>query len=426
MTSQLKISTFLKQHWIILVCGLPGVGKSSICRILLKKLSDIVSSLNGCLAHVEFDDIFRRLQTSSEAYSSHMTSSISSETFDSILWKHSRRIAFEYVENLIKDLSPAPSTQPSQFDCHFIIVDDNFFYKSMRVPFFRLAQKYGCRYMLLYITASLERILTNNRKRPPDRRVPDSIIREMSRKFEKPRLFKQQEIQARAKSPTESNESDVFIGIKSFEIHPDAVYYGTSSTSSEGKHFFVIDTNCEENEIESQVPWRPIFSCLQSPSFGDEVLGTSSIEVQVEERERSRRGNRESLLHQIDLRTRHVVSQRMREYAIRSRTHQHHQNQTNNNDNYQSLKEQQKEEERNTASLLLKQRTIFLECLRSSASSRWLSVPLPPISTSSTYIPRSLQEEKEEDPTRLRENELDDISVLDALEKRFRDWLFVP
>jgi len=121
----------------------------------------------------------------------------------------------------------------------------------------------------------------------------------------------------------------------------------------------------------------------------------------------------------------------MREYAIRSRTHrQHHQNTNNNDDNNQSPKQQQEqqknEEERNTASLLLKQRTIFLEYLRSSTSSHWLSVPLPPISTSSTYIPRSLQEEKEEDPTRLRENELDDISLLDALEKRFHDWLFVP
>ncbi|XP_014649560.1 PREDICTED: L-seryl-tRNA(Sec) kinase [Ceratotherium simum simum] len=66
----------------------------------------------------------------------------------------------------------------------FLILDDNFYYQSMRYEVYQLARKYSLGFCQLFLDCSLETCLQRNDQRP--RTLPAETIHLMGRKIEKP------------------------------------------------------------------------------------------------------------------------------------------------------------------------------------------------------------------------------------------------
>lgn len=79
------------------------------------------------------------------------------------------------------------STMPAK---HIIILDDNMYYRSMRMSFYKLAREYGASFCQIFLTAPLEVTLARNelrnRQRPAEERIPEQSLRDIAAAMEPP------------------------------------------------------------------------------------------------------------------------------------------------------------------------------------------------------------------------------------------------
>nr|KAF6458372.1 phosphoseryl-tRNA kinase [Rousettus aegyptiacus] len=75
-------------------------------------------------------------------------------------------------------------TKTALFSPLFLILDDNFYYQSMRYEVYQLARKYSLGFCQLFLDCSLETCLQRNGQRP--RPLPAETIHLMGRKIEEP------------------------------------------------------------------------------------------------------------------------------------------------------------------------------------------------------------------------------------------------
>jgi hypothetical protein len=137
--AQADLPSTLSPCMVLVLCGLPGAGKSTLARRLMQR------SGGGHLEvhHLSFDDIFFGDESSADV-----------EQFDASKWRLSREQALLQVEHLIQDslqpdgLSPyTPSlcdgtpTLSALAGNRLIVVDDNMHYRSMRRQCFQVAKK---------------------------------------------------------------------------------------------------------------------------------------------------------------------------------------------------------------------------------------------------------------------------------------------
>jgi tRNA uridine 5-carbamoylmethylation protein Kti12 len=129
---------------VVLVCGLPGSGKSTVCANLqVFNFTEII--------RIEFDQIERSLREHADK-------------FDPCIWRRARRIVHEKVSEL--------RSNPEIL----ILLDDNFYYKSMRKKF----QPNG----IIHLTTPLDSCVVRNQGRV--HKVPESVLITMNELLEIP------------------------------------------------------------------------------------------------------------------------------------------------------------------------------------------------------------------------------------------------
>ena len=99
-------------------------------------------------------------------------------SFSPLLWHESRELSYQLIQRAA--LSP-PS--PSR---HLIIVDDNTHLRSMRRRCFRMARDTGCCYLLVHLSACSKLSIERNRARKEEARVMKESILSMAASFEEP------------------------------------------------------------------------------------------------------------------------------------------------------------------------------------------------------------------------------------------------
>ncbi|XP_053548591.1 L-seryl-tRNA(Sec) kinase [Bombina bombina] len=207
---------------LCLLCGLPGTGKSSIAEKLSK------TKCSWSVVVITYDDIITAeafLGITKEPHRKPREIS-ASEDRQTSLWKQHRRHLLGYVEKLITSLlncpaleAPACSTEgswnqflhclnlqgilsPTASDMetthHYVnipegcnvclLLDDNFYYQSMRYEVYQLARKYSLGFCQIYLHCPLEFCLQRNKTRPYP--LPDKTIHLMEEKMEKPNADK--------------------------------------------------------------------------------------------------------------------------------------------------------------------------------------------------------------------------------------------
>ncbi|XP_018409193.1 PREDICTED: L-seryl-tRNA(Sec) kinase [Nanorana parkeri] len=203
---------------LCVMCGLPGVGKSTLAAALRQKERPYTTVL------LSYDDILAADAFEEEAVCEYRE--VSCQTLDpggreQSLWKRHRQHLLQCLEHLLVSLSScsplqapsgvpdslwkrfcqclahqglisAPSSNaqfqrcvlnPAHFPFYFIL-DDNFYYQSMRYEVYQLARKYSLGFCQLYLQCSVESCLQRNKGRQHP--VTDKTILLMERKIEKP------------------------------------------------------------------------------------------------------------------------------------------------------------------------------------------------------------------------------------------------
>ncbi|XP_061398591.1 L-seryl-tRNA(Sec) kinase [Musca vetustissima] len=159
---------------IIALIGLPGVGKTTFCKLLLQS-----ESLSFNIFYICYDDFIKITQENLVQYK---------EQREQLLNSLETLVAtFKTTKTLDKTLMPHCSTyKDNGNDRLLILCDDNHYYGSMRYRLYQIARNYSLSYGQLYFNCSLELALQQNALRNEFQRVPNEIIKKMHSKLEIP------------------------------------------------------------------------------------------------------------------------------------------------------------------------------------------------------------------------------------------------
>ncbi|XP_021382065.2 L-seryl-tRNA(Sec) kinase [Lonchura striata] len=189
---------------LCLLCGLPAAGKSTLARGLLRRLPQRPGWACALLAYDEL--------IPPEAFRPRAPGAGPQEPSPLLPgWKQSRRQLLQCLEEFLRALlSGAPLPGPAQPGWQrflgrccperllpaagaasrplVLLLDDNFYYQSMRYEVYQLARKYSLGFCQLFLECPVECCLQRNRLRSDP--VPEQTIQLMARKIEMPDLRK--------------------------------------------------------------------------------------------------------------------------------------------------------------------------------------------------------------------------------------------
>lgn len=289
---------------ILVLCGLPGAGKTTVSRTLTAWASEHFKS-HIIVQNICFDDVYNNLATAGQEFCPQ-------------LWQASRRCAIDYISTLLQQPlqcwkiappwalegveaslngsvrqgaggsmcavsrqagSEPPAAQQHSVqdstDCShsgqrgLIIVDDNNFYSSMRKEFFQLATRHAAAYLQMHLVCSPSTSASRNVQRPPNERVPCHVLQHMIEQFEPP-----------ADGQWQAN---------------------------------TIRFDCEQADVDPGQLWGLIEQC-----WGPAACSSSSEDDSRQRREEGQASNSTSALHQIDLWSRKLVSESVAKYKVDS------------------------------------------------------------------------------------------------------------
>jgi len=173
---------------LLLLIGLPGCGKTSLCKKLLLNKDSQYSKLN--FIHVSFDDHIPLDNQEKFAIMKQKEDNVDNED----TWKNARYKLYLSVEEMIKGLKAETvndafkkftNIEKVYSDNQFIVLlDDNFYYKSMRYEYYQMARSLSIGYCQVYIECSISDAIKNNSKR--ETQIPNSVIQVMSERMQIP------------------------------------------------------------------------------------------------------------------------------------------------------------------------------------------------------------------------------------------------
>jgi len=139
---------------LVVLCGLPGAGKTTLANALSARITRSAVSIGSIFP-------FHRAVT---------------VEYDAIHTDNFSDLRSEAEREIERELQNAG----------VVISDDNQYYKSMRKPFKRMAQRYQSGYLLLYLQIPRDIAIKRNATRKEERQVPVDVIERMDRRLEVP------------------------------------------------------------------------------------------------------------------------------------------------------------------------------------------------------------------------------------------------
>ncbi|KER26659.1 putative L-seryl-tRNA(Sec) kinase [Opisthorchis viverrini] len=251
----------MREILLVTLVGLPASGKSSLCRTLTER-----SISDYAVVWIHFDNLI-------PLSALHPVPESDSEPSD---WKHWRQVIHDCVErciqacrnptnqslvtqqcrSLLPSFPPFPDDSPSNV---IFLLDDNFYYSSMRHAYYLLAKRYEAGYASVVCCAALTDCMERNRVR--ETAVPPNVISKMHQRIEWP--------------DPEGNRWE--------------------------QHTFIVNTSKDISSETLDSLQEFLMSSSKKPfSYVAEI-------EQAQRREQDRKANFESILHQVDISLRSKV-----------------------------------------------------------------------------------------------------------------------
>ena len=188
---------------LLLLCGLPGAGKSTFARALVRASEASLPSAPETptptlfftatrVHHVCFDKLYTA-RTSRTAAS-----------FDRDAWHACRREALQTTEILVRQVINASRKHAASGDASagaiapewrtVICIDDNMHLRSMRKPYLRLAQQHACGFVVAYFDVPRSLALQHNHARPPSQQVTLESFDRIATSLQPPRIHPSQQL----------------------------------------------------------------------------------------------------------------------------------------------------------------------------------------------------------------------------------------
>ncbi|XP_038071333.1 L-seryl-tRNA(Sec) kinase-like [Patiria miniata] len=296
---------------LVLLCGLPGAGKTSLAVALMKKKSighhhlaknSSLASVDECpgvaACHLCYDDVIpRQLEMQMEGGESPYFNESTNQSSSVSPWKAYRQEILRCVDGilarlksnktldattvvdelqdisqcgrevwskiltLIQDQINAKKEQnPRRTSSVVLFIDDNMYYRSMRHEYYQVAKKYSVGFCQVYLRCNTEVAVARNSQRRHG--IPEETIRRMASRIEAP----------------------------------------DRQVASWEKQSIHIDSEDSEKETTLSAIWDLITKALLDPVLPLEV-------VNAEEKEASRAACASSILHQADQSLRKCVTE---------------------------------------------------------------------------------------------------------------------
>ncbi|MBN3324522.1 PSTK kinase, partial [Atractosteus spatula] len=186
---------------LCLLCGLPAAGKSTLARALAGALKQsgwdcLVLSYDELIPEEAFDwklhrqkvlrylDDFLQRSPRDALGVSGLQSNREGETWRRFVHCVQQQRQLQRLQNHsdpLRSTASQPCTTPL-----LILLDDNFFYQSMRYEVYQLARKHSLGFCQLYLYCEVTSCLSRNQQRQCP--LPDKVIVEMAQRMEPPDL----------------------------------------------------------------------------------------------------------------------------------------------------------------------------------------------------------------------------------------------
>jgi len=162
---------------LLALCGLPGAGKTTLSRRMVRHLTENHSKVLPKL--ISFDEVGEEAGLGEE--------------YSPEVWKANRRKAHSLVESELKQ-DPDDARQVGREKKKLVIVDDNMHLRSMRRQMYLLARKHRTAFVILYLEIPLSVALESNDTRrdlaegssKKNSVVPARVITKMNKELEVP------------------------------------------------------------------------------------------------------------------------------------------------------------------------------------------------------------------------------------------------
>ncbi len=238
---------------LVLLCGIPAAGKTYVSSALKMSLLEPSYSLKAYFESllgfcpvpcaVNYDDIEKGMRMDK----------IDTQDDELLSWHLARFAAYDQVDRILRE------------DGHnMVIVDDNFYYRSMRYKYCQLARKHRIGIITIKVECDVSKALSRNAQRDSESRVKPEVIERMARLFED--------------SDENSTWEDPFIRINSDQV-------------------------VDFETLEPESPWKSIVNAWLRPRQPSYIPEEHQKELQLQ---RARTLN--DFIHQADLAMRQIIS----------------------------------------------------------------------------------------------------------------------
>lgn len=177
MKPRLPLDAAARRHvsTVLLLCGLPAAGKSSVgaavaCDAAVRAQFDVV--------RVAVDDVVAELE---DAASSERCAGGAALPWSAARWHAARVAALERVGALVMSDEGDGAARP-----RLVLVEDNFYYRSMRRQYFVAAREARAAYAAVLLDVDADASVERDATRAPPARVGAPVIRRMAALLEPP------------------------------------------------------------------------------------------------------------------------------------------------------------------------------------------------------------------------------------------------
>lgn len=211
---------------LVLLIGLPGVGKTTFCNKLSAFLSEnnTISKLDYGVLHICYDELLPLSKQKEMALTAKKEEALSDVERSHENFKTFRKNIVSLTDQIICNLKQKSKLietdeftkfMKSQYDkvCLndnvIILIDDNNYYQSMRYEYFQIARKATIGFCEIYLQPeTLETVFHYNNKRSKDEKIPEDVISKMNDKIEPPNPFQNSWEKFSFTFSVHSNETD--------------------------------------------------------------------------------------------------------------------------------------------------------------------------------------------------------------------------